>query len=126
MKKIIAVLSMVLLMTGVTLASFPVNKETKTEQTTNQTVNAEFAAEMAEVEALNAFKSEMKSEAASNNKMDEMVIMLLLWIFLGGFAAHRWYAGKPAGWNVLFILTAGGCGIWAIVDLIKIITGDFK
>ena len=126
MKKLIAVLSIVLLMTGVTYASFPVKQDTKTEQTKGQIVNSEFAGEMTELEALNAFKSEMKSEAASNNKMDEMLIMVLLWVFLGGFAAHRWYAGKPTGWNILFILTGGGCGIWAIVDLINILTGKFN
>ncbi len=60
--------------------------------------------------------------AADNN---EMWITLALWFFLGGFAAHRWYRGKPAGWNILFILTLGGCGIWAIVDLINILTGKF-
>lgn len=55
----------------------------------------------------------------------EMWITLALWWFLGIFAAHRWYRGKPAGWNILFILTLGGCGIWAIVDLINILTGKF-
>lgn len=55
----------------------------------------------------------------------EFIILLLLWFFLGIFAGHRWYAGKPAGWNILFILTAGGCGVWAIVDLVNIITGNF-
>jgi hypothetical protein len=126
MKKIIAVLSMVLLMTGVSYASFPVKQNTKTEQATDQTVNGEFASEMTELEALNSFKAEMKSEKAADNKMDDMLIMLLLWFFLGGLAAHRWYAGKPAGWNILFILTGGGCYVWAIIDLIKIIQGNFK
>ena len=32
---------------------------------------------------------------------------------------------KPVGWNILFILTLGGLGIWAIIDLIQIITQDF-
>jgi hypothetical protein len=50
---------------------------------------------------------------------------LLLLLFLGGLAAHRWYKGKPAGWNILFILTAGGCGIWALVDLVNILTKKF-
>jgi TM2 domain-containing membrane protein YozV len=75
-------------------------------------------------------KSEMKKMKKSSNapmsKSDkELLILILLWLFLGGFAAHRWYAGKPLGWNILFILTAGGCGVWAIVDLINIIKGDF-
>ncbi|MDZ7847578.1 MAG: NINE protein [Owenweeksia sp.] len=49
------------------------------------------------------------------------------WLFgsPGLFAAHRWYAGKPTGWNILFILTGGGCGVWAIVDLINILKQDF-
>ena len=55
----------------------------------------------------------------------EKLITLLLWFFLGGLAAHRWYVGKPTGWNILFILTAGGCGVWAIVDLINILTDKF-
>lgn len=49
-----------------------------------------------------------------------------LWFFLGWpFAAHRWYYKKPVGWNILFILTIGGLGIWAIVDLINILTDNF-
>jgi len=53
-------------------------------------------------------------------------IALALWFFLGGFAAHRWYAKKPAGWNILFILTLGGLMIWAIVDLINILVDNFE
>ena len=53
-------------------------------------------------------------------------IALLLWFFLGGFAAHRWYAGTPVWANILFIITFGGLGIWALIDLIRIITGDMN
>lgn len=53
-------------------------------------------------------------------------VALALWFFLGLFAAHRWYAGKPIGWNILFIVTLGGLGIWAIVDLINILTDNFQ
>jgi TM2 domain-containing membrane protein YozV len=56
---------------------------------------------------------------------NDKLITILLWLFLGGFAAHRWYKGKPAGWNVLFILTAGGFGIWLLVDLVNILTDNF-
>ncbi len=65
------------------------------------------------------------SPAAADGADDEKIILLLLWLFLGGLAAHRWYAKKPAGWNILFILTLGGLGIWAIVDLINILTDNF-
>lgn len=49
---------------------------------------------------------------------------LLLCIFLGGIGVHRFYAGK-IGTGILMIITCGGCGIWTLVDLIMIITGNF-
>lgn len=52
-------------------------------------------------------------------------VALLLWIFLGGLAAHRWYLGSPWYWNILFIITLGGLFVWAIIDLIDIITGNY-
>lgn len=49
---------------------------------------------------------------------------LMLCIFVGGFAGHRFYTGKT-GSAFLFIVTAGGFLIWWIIDLIKIIKGEF-
>jgi hypothetical protein len=28
--------------------------------------------------------------------------------------------------GVVQLLTAGGCGIWSLIDLVRIITGDLK
>lgn len=50
---------------------------------------------------------------------------LLLAIFLGAFGAHRFYVGK-IGTGILQLLTCGGAGIWAIVDIVFIATGSFK
>lgn len=54
----------------------------------------------------------------------EWIITLLLCLLLGGFGAHRFYVGK-AGTGILQLITAGGCGIWAVIDLFMIITGKF-
>ena len=49
----------------------------------------------------------------------------LLCFFLGVLGAHRFYVGK-IGTGVLQLLTVGGLGIWALVDLIMIACGAFK
>lgn len=48
----------------------------------------------------------------------------LLCFFLGGFGAHRFYVGK-IGTGIAQLLTLGGLGIWALVDLIMLIVGSF-
>jgi TM2 domain-containing membrane protein YozV len=47
---------------------------------------------------------------------------LLLSIFLGELGFDRFYLGK-AGTGILKLITAGGCGIWWLVDIILIATG---
>jgi hypothetical protein len=49
----------------------------------------------------------------------------LLCFFLGVFGAHRFYVGK-IGTGVLQLVTLGGLGIWALVDFILIVTGQFR
>lgn len=128
MKKIklalVALVAIVIITGSSVYASFPVKNEVKTEQTTNSTSTA--TTSNAELKSVEKTLSEKVSAKPEKTQMDkEMIITLLLWFFLGGLAAHRWYKKKPAGWNILFILTAGGCGIWAIVDLINILTDNF-
>ncbi len=50
---------------------------------------------------------------------------VLLCFLLGVFGAHRFYVGK-IGTGILMLVTVGGLGIWALIDLILIIVGSFK
>lgn len=50
---------------------------------------------------------------------------LLLCIFLGGLGIHRFFTGK-IGTGILMLLTAGGCGIWYIIDIIMIATENYS
>ena len=51
-----------------------------------------------------------------------IVTWLLAWI-LGYFGADRFYLGK-VGTGILKLITAGGFGLWAIIDLILVLTGN--
>jgi TM2 domain-containing membrane protein YozV len=53
------------------------------------------------------------------------MIALILCIFVGVLGIHRFYLGYTME-GVVQLLTAGGCGIWSLIDLVRIITGDLK
>lgn len=53
------------------------------------------------------------------------LIALILVALVGGLGIHRFYLGYT--WQgIVQLLTLGGCGIWALIDLIRIITGSLQ
>jgi TM2 domain-containing membrane protein YozV len=62
--------------------------------------------------------------AAEISPKSRLVALLLCFLF-GVFGAHRFYLGK-IGTGILMLITIGGFGIWALIDLILIIVGSFK
>jgi|TARA_B100001057_G_C22537962_1_gene828411 TM2 domain-containing membrane protein YozV len=52
------------------------------------------------------------------------MMLAIICFFLGVIGIHRFMVGK-IGTGVLMIITLGGCGIWALIDFIVILTGGF-
>lgn len=50
--------------------------------------------------------------------------MILVSFFLGALGIHRLMMGYSNWW--LMLITLGGCGIWALIDFIKVITGNMQ
>ncbi len=63
--------------------------------------------------------------AVRPKEQKDWLIALLLSIFLGELGIDRFYLGY-IGLGVLKLLTAGGCGVWWLIDLILIATNKLK
>jgi len=80
----------------------------------------------------NGSKTIIESSSDDDNNNNEnkgkgksQLIALLLCIFLGLFGIHRFYLGYT-GMGILYLLTAGLCGIGALIDIILILTNSLK
>ena len=100
----ILVLSMVaLLFVNQATAAFPIKKAANTETVTT-------------------IEQPTESSATDEGGQNQIVALVLCFL-LGGLGIHRFYLGYT--WQgVVQLLTAGGFGIWWIIDLVRIITGD--
>lgn len=69
-------------------------------------------------------KAELVSPAVAAAGKSQ-VVALLLCVFVGIIGIHRFYLGYI--WQgIVQILTLGGLGIWTLIDLVRIITGDLQ
>lgn len=69
-------------------------------------------------------KQEMSPEASTQGPgQKSQLVALLLAILVGALGIHRFYLGYTAI-GIVQLLTLGGCGVWALIDLIRIAMGD--
>lgn len=61
--------------------------------------------------------------AEQKELQSKMTMAIVCW-FLGALGIHRLMMGYKNWW--LMLLTAGGCGIWTLIDFIQILTGSMK
>jgi len=114
-----------------TWAAFPVQKA-KTEQTQG-TANPTTTIALTSLEKKKiATDAKLLKKEAKKSLMQRFggggksqLIALLLVILVGCIGIHRFYLGYT--WQgVVQLLTLGGCGIWALIDLIRIVTGNLE
>jgi TM2 domain-containing membrane protein YozV len=60
----------------------------------------------------------------NQKELQNKTTMILISLFLGNLGIHRLMMGYSNWW--LQLITCGGCGIWSLIDFIRILTGDMK
>jgi hypothetical protein len=70
-------------------------------------------------------KDPLSNELNPENGGKSQIVAFVLCLLIGVIGIHRFYLGH-IGMGILYLLTAGLCGIGVLVDLILILTGSLK
>jgi TM2 domain-containing membrane protein YozV len=101
------------------VAEIVANSEGKTEKQIKKEVK----------QALKAYKAAAKADRVNEGTATQgeksQLIAAMLAFFFGGLGIHRFYLGYT--WQgIVQLLTAGVCGIWSLIDFIRILMGTLK
>ncbi|MBL6733963.1 MAG: TM2 domain-containing protein [Candidatus Poseidonia sp.] len=55
----------------------------------------------------------------------DWIVTLVIAVVLGGLGIDRFYAGS-IGLGVLKLITFGGFGLWWLIDIILLVTGNYN
>ena len=74
-------------------------------------------------EEFDSQKEKLLDSSTKTNSIDWLALFLLTF-FVGVLGVHRFYVGK-IGTGVLMLITLGGLGVWFLIDLLLVVTGQF-
>jgi hypothetical protein len=103
----------------------PVPKKSKSKQKAKKSAPAQTPAKQPsnKSQGLANVESIVITEDGLSEK--DKIVTLILCVCLGLFGAHRFYVGKLVT-GFIMMITFGGLGIWWWIDLIMIVTDNFK
>lgn len=105
-------------------AAFPIHTQQATA-TANVSAPSESVATLQQNLQVNEIERTAPAVPTPATGGKSQMVALILAIFLGWLGIHRFYLGYI--WQgVVQLLTFGGFGIWWLIDIIRIATGDLK
>ncbi len=119
------------------VVSASVNTETSVTGVAEKNTTATLVSKSVKaVKSTDISKKSVVVTAAKNNQIKKaasqqdgpgksQIVALVLCILVGAMGIHRFYLGYYME-GVLMLLTGGGCLVWWIIDLVRIVTGDLQ
>jgi TM2 domain-containing membrane protein YozV len=104
-------------------SSFPTEKKEITEKVDKSNATSKELKKLKEADSKKVTVEETPYTSPASGK--SQLIALILAFVVGVLGVHRFYLGYTTI-GIIQLLTLGGCGVWTLIDLIRIITGDLK